>query len=61
VTYAPDTKLALWVPVAMVEEYVIQVSLASSTGTSVHYLDARATYSRFRQFGVTTRLKVGDK
>jgi hypothetical protein len=73
VTYARDEKLGMLVPVTMTEDYAIlfrtdQPLDRPSTITSTlgsrprpgQHLEGRATYSRFRQFSVTTSTIIRD-
>lgn len=46
VTYHPEPKLTVWVPILMTEEY-----------SGAETIFAKATYSNFRQFGVSVAIK----
>jgi hypothetical protein len=49
VTYAPTDPLPMWLPVTMDEEY--------NTSSGVERITARASYSNFHQFKVSTSIK----
>ena len=56
VRYARDAALGLWLPVEMTEVYSLYVS--SRTVNRTVSVDARATYSNYRRFQVTTDEQV---
>jgi VWFA-related protein len=56
VRYARDAALGLWLPVEMTEVYSLYVS--GGAGNRTVSVDARATYSKFRRFQVTTDEQV---
>jgi hypothetical protein len=58
VKYTRDAALGLWLPSEMKEDYTFVVSGARSMPLAGR-MQARATYTNFRRFQVTTEMKVG--
>jgi hypothetical protein len=56
VHYARDAALGLWLPAEMTEVHSTHAS--GGAGSRTVSLDARATYSKFRRFQVTTEEQV---